>query len=144
MLTVGASGGAPMRCGFLIVAAGGTPSAVAPRDHLKVRQASNHASNRDGLASQLVGGERRPLQIACYPGQFGCDTSAATVDNYDPAKAKALLADAGYPNGFATESFGYRARADVEAIIGNRRAGGISANELYLTYAALHDQQRAH
>ncbi|WP_038821297.1 ABC transporter substrate-binding protein, partial [Pseudomonas syringae] len=91
--------GATMRIGFLILDARGTSSADSPMKHLKVRQAINYAINRDGLASQLVGGESKPLQVACYPGQFGCDTTAATVYNYDPAKAKALLAEAGYPNG---------------------------------------------
>ncbi|EKN44851.1 MULTISPECIES: ABC transporter substrate-binding protein [Pseudomonas] len=134
--------GATMRIGFLILDARGTSTADSPMKHLKVRQAINHAINREGLASQLVGGESKPLQVACYPGQFGCDTTAATVYNYDPAKAKALLAEAGYPNGFETEIFAYRDRDYVEAIIGNLRAVGINAKLRYLKYAALRDQQR--
>ncbi len=61
--------GATMRIGFLILDARGTSSADSPMKHLKVRQAINYAINRDGLASQLVGGESKPLQVACYPGQ---------------------------------------------------------------------------
>ena len=39
----------------------------------------------------------------CFPTQFGCDADAAVKYAYDPAKAKALLAEAGFPNGFETE-----------------------------------------
>lgn len=131
-----------MRIGFLILDARGTSSENSPMKNLKVRQAINHAINREALATQLVGGEAKPLQVACYPRQFGCDTSAATVYNFDPAKARALLAEAGYPNGFETEIFAYRDRDYVEAIIGNLRAVGINAKLRYLKYAALRDQQR--
>ncbi|MBD1553184.1 ABC transporter substrate-binding protein [Pseudomonas typographi] len=134
--------GGTMRIGFLILDARGTSSENSPMKNLKVRQAINYAINREGLASQLVGGESKPLQVACYPAQFGCDPSVATVYNYDPAKAKALLKEAGYPDGFETEIFAYRDRDYVEAIIGNLRAVGIKANLRYLKYAALRDQQR--
>ncbi|WDY56922.1 ABC transporter substrate-binding protein [Pseudomonas sp. PSKL.D1] len=135
--------GETMRIGFLILDARGTSSENSPMKNLKVRQAINHAINRDALASQLVGGQSKPLQVACYPQQFGCDTTAANVYTYDPAKAKALLAQAGYPNGFETEIYAYRDRDYVEAVIGNLRAVGINAKLRYLKYAALRDQQRS-
>jgi peptide/nickel transport system substrate-binding protein len=134
--------GATMRIGFLILDARGTSSDNSPMKDLKVRQAINYAINREALASQLVGGESKPLQVACYPAQFGCDTSVATQYNYDPAKAKALLKEAGYPQGFETEIYAYRDRDYAEAIIGNLRAVGINAKLRYLKYAALRDQQR--
>jgi peptide/nickel transport system substrate-binding protein len=43
----------------------------------------------------------------CYPSQFGCDGEATVKYDYDPAKAKALLAEAGYPDGFDTELVTY-------------------------------------
>jgi peptide/nickel transport system substrate-binding protein len=43
----------------------------------------------------------------CYPSQFGCEAEAAVPYEYDPAKAKALLAEAGFPNGFETELVTY-------------------------------------
>ena len=43
----------------------------------------------------------------CFPTQFGCDGEAAVTYDYDPAKAKELLAEAGYPNGFDIELVSY-------------------------------------
>ena len=139
-LTVKSSG--TMRIGFLILDARGTSSQDSPLANLKVRQALNYAINREGLSSQLVGGESKPLYAACYRGQFGCDETVATKYSYDPEKARALLKEAGYPDGFETELFAYRDRDYAEAILGNLRAVGIKANLRYLKYAALRDQQR--
>ncbi len=47
------------------------------------------------------------LDAPCYPTQFGCDQAVAVKYEYDPAKAKALLTEAGYPDGFDTEMVGY-------------------------------------
>ena len=46
----------------------------------------------------------------CFPGQFGCTDEGAPRYDYDPAKAKALLAEAGYPNGFDIDLYAYRER----------------------------------
>ncbi|QDD88251.1 ABC transporter substrate-binding protein [Pseudomonas oryzihabitans] len=135
--------GASMRIGFLSMDAQGTSSPDSPFAKLQVRQAVNYAINRQAIASQLMGGGSQPLQVACYPGQFGCDAKAVTGYPYDPAKAKALLKAAGYPNGFSTELFAYRDRDVAEAIIGELRAVGIDAKLRYLKFAALRDQQRA-
>lgn len=92
-----------MRIGFLSLDAAGRTGKDNPLTKLKVRQAIFHAINRQEFADKLVqGGSRVPL-APCFPTQVGCDTGAAVQYPYDPAKAKALLAEAGYPNGFETE-----------------------------------------
>jgi len=61
------------------------------------------AVDRQAIADKLVGGGARVPDVPCYPTQFGCDSTVATRYSYDPSKAKALLAEAGFPNGFDTE-----------------------------------------
>ncbi len=96
-----------MRVGFLGMDAAGRSGADNPLTKLKVRQAIFHAIDREQIAKQLVqGGSRVPL-APCYPTQFGCDADAAVKYGYDPAKAKQLLAEAGFPNGFDTELVTY-------------------------------------
>ncbi|WP_188667934.1 ABC transporter substrate-binding protein [Tersicoccus solisilvae] len=67
----------------------------------KVRQAMNYAIDRKGLLdAMLLGRGTVTSQV------FGASTAAYDKDldgyyTYDPAKAKKLLAEAGYPNGFS-------------------------------------------
>ena len=92
-----------MRIGYLSIDAAGRSGAGNPLTKLKVRQAIWHAVNRQEIADRLVQGGSRVPPAPCFPSQFGCDAAAAVKYDYDPAKAKALLAEAGYPDGFETE-----------------------------------------
>jgi peptide/nickel transport system substrate-binding protein len=92
-----------MRIGYLSIDAAGRSGADNPLTKLKVRQAIWHAVNRKEFADKLVQGGSRVPPAPCFPSQFGCDANAAMPYDYDPAKAKALLAEAGYPNGFDVE-----------------------------------------
>ena len=77
----------------------------------EVRQAMNLAINRQAIADNLLGGKVQPHRImgyhqqldgAIWPGIWNPDWDKRFEDlyGYDPAKAKALLAQAGYPQGF--------------------------------------------
>jgi len=96
-----------MRVGFLAIDAAGRSGAGNPLTNLKVRQAIWHAIDRQTIADKLVTGGSRVPPAPCYPTQFGCDGDVAVKYDYDPAKAKALLAEAGFPNGFETELITY-------------------------------------
>ena len=64
----------------------------------KVRQAISLAVNRDAIVERIMGGYAQAAGELLPPPMFG--TNGRAVDAYDAEKAKALLAEAGYPNGF--------------------------------------------
>jgi peptide/nickel transport system substrate-binding protein len=88
-----------------------------PTANPKVRMAINYAIDKEGINKTLLRGKLRPL-----PGQLitegvmGSNPDVKMVP-YDPAKAKALLAEAGFPNGFDTQINGpigkYTADRDI-------------------------------
>jgi peptide/nickel transport system substrate-binding protein len=92
-----------MRVYFMTLDGAGRTGADNPMTKLKVRQAISMAIDRETLAKQLIQGDSHVIDTPCFPTQFGCDVSAAVKYPYDPAKAKQLLTEAGYPNGFDTE-----------------------------------------
>lgn len=108
-----------------------------PLTKLKVRQAISYAIDRQTFAKQLIGGDTRVIDAFCYPTQFGCDTSEATKYPYDPAKAKQLLAEAGYPHGFDTEIVSYELSSWEGAIQNYLKAVGINAKITHLQVAAV-------
>ncbi|MDJ0345862.1 ABC transporter substrate-binding protein [Streptomyces sp. H10-C2] len=72
-----------------------------PLKDLRVRQALNYAVDRDAITKAIVQGHGHSTDQISLPG---LDGFAADYDNhypYDPAKAKQLLTEAGYPNGFS-------------------------------------------
>jgi len=127
-----------MRIGFLQMDAAGR-CGDSPFSKRAVRQAINYAIDREAIARNLVGGQSRVINSACYPSQFGC-TQEVTTYRYNPAKAKKLLAEAGYPQGFSVDFYGYRNRPYAEAIVGYLKAVGIKAKLKYLKYSALREK----
>ncbi|MGR9160727.1 ABC transporter substrate-binding protein [Rhizobium leguminosarum] len=73
---------------------------VKPFDNVKVRQALNLAINKDRI-TRILNGRATPANQPLPPLMPGYD-KAFTGYAYDVAKAKALLAEAGYPDGFET------------------------------------------
>jgi len=98
-----------------------------PMTDLRVRRAISHAIDRPGIVRNLVGEGSSVLHTPCHPEQFGCTQDGITRYDHDPARARALLAEAGYPNGFEISIQAYRDRPWVEAVIGQLRAVGIRA-----------------
>jgi peptide/nickel transport system substrate-binding protein len=116
-----------MRVGFLRLDTAGSTPANKPLTDVKVRKAIFHAIDREQIAKQLVQGGSRVPPAPCFPSQFGCDADAAVKYAYDPAKAKQLLAEAGYPNGFETELVTYVLPQWVASVQGYLNAVGIKA-----------------
>ena len=127
-----------MRIGYLSIDAAGRSGAGNPLTKLKVRQAIWYAINRKEFADKLVGGGSRVPPAPCFPSQFGCDADAAVKYDYDPKKAKELLAEAGFPNGFEIEMVSYVQPTSWGAAIQNYLAAvGIKAriNQLQVSPA---------
>jgi peptide/nickel transport system substrate-binding protein len=96
-------------------------SPQSPWYKLPVRQAIAHAIDADAIVKGLFHGipERYPMLA---PGEEGYDPNL-TFPTYDPALAKKLLADAGYPNGFkmplyynGTMFYGFRQAAEAVSL----------------------------
>ena len=128
-----------MRVGFLQFDTLGRAAANSPLKDARVRQAISYAIDRKAMVDNLVRGGSRVMNAACFIDQFGCTDEGVPRYAYDPAKAKALLKEAGYPDGFEIDLGAYRERDYAEAVIGYLRAVGIKARLNYLRYAALRD-----
>jgi peptide/nickel transport system substrate-binding protein len=77
----------------------GNKLAKNPFLDLRVRQALSFAINREALASRVMEGTATPTGQWLPPGTYSYDP-AIKVPPYDPARAKALLAEASFPHGF--------------------------------------------
>jgi peptide/nickel transport system substrate-binding protein/oligopeptide transport system substrate-binding protein len=73
---------------------------VAPFDNVKVRQAVNMAVNKERI-TRILNGRATPANQPLPPAMPGYDKSF-TGHAYDVEKAKALLAEAGFADGFET------------------------------------------
>jgi peptide/nickel transport system substrate-binding protein len=129
--------GETMRVGFLELNPNANGPENAPFKDVRVRQAINYAIDRQAMVDNLVRGGSKPVYSACFRTQTACDASQVTQYSYDPAKAKKLLAEAGYANGFDTDLWTYRERDYGEAIIGYLRNIGIRAKLHYVQYPVM-------
>lgn len=77
-----------------------------PFSDVRVRRALNYAIDKDSIVKNLFAGTAEPLNGAVAPGV--ADYFAVPGFAYDPIKARQLLAEAGYANGFSTTLVGTR------------------------------------
>ena len=115
--------------------------AMKPFDDLKVRQALNYAVNVDEIIQFVLGGAATRLASATKPGMLGHDPVLKPYP-YDPAKAKQLLAEAGFPNGFeatldAPNGRYLNDKAVAEAIVGQLNKVGLNITLNMPEYPAL-------
>jgi peptide/nickel transport system substrate-binding protein len=72
----------------------------SPLQDIRVRQALNYAVNREAISQGLLGGHVKMATQTTPSFAFGWDPEL-DLWPYDPDKAKALLSEAGYPDGFS-------------------------------------------
>lgn len=98
----------------------------APFDDLKVRQAFSHVVNRDAIKQQILGPLGNPAYSFLAPGFPASNMDElASIQDFDPERAKELLAEAGYPDGegFPNQELWLRAPTAVDSAI----AGAIAS-----------------
>ncbi len=103
-----------------------------PFDDLRVRQAVNHAVDVEALVEVVLGGHAFVNPSVCTETLFGWSKVAPYA--YDPAKAKALLAEAGYPNGLEVTMLGPVGRYTQDKEIQEAIAGMLSAVGIRVTH----------
>lgn len=97
----------------------------------RVRQAINYAVDKEVLVDVLLMGYGRPLGQMVGPDAFGFNPEVQPYP-YDPERARELLAEAGYPDGFTVKFYGTdgrypRDREITLAIAGQLADVGITA-----------------
>jgi peptide/nickel transport system substrate-binding protein len=107
----------------------------------RVRRAVAHAVNREAITKNLVGPASVVAVSPCHPDQFACSGDVPKYA-YDPVRAKALLKDAGYPDGFEFDMWAYRDREYTEAVIGDLAKVGIRPKLTYVQFTAFLEATR--
>ena len=79
-----------------------TPGKPNPLLDVRVRQALWHAIDTNTIQKRLMRGKSRTAGMLVAPAVTGYDETIDVPLPYDVDKAKALLAEAGYPDGFKT------------------------------------------
>lgn len=85
-------------------AVGGGKLASNPLRDPRVREAIDSAIDRETMVGIVLEGLGKPANQMMPPGFFGSNAGIPTPA-YDPAKARALLAEAGYPDGFEIDLY---------------------------------------
>ncbi|MDO4288687.1 MAG: ABC transporter substrate-binding protein [Eubacterium sp.] len=112
----------------------------------KVREALSYAVDREAICNDLLHGAATPAKTFIPESLIGYDDSVPAYE-YNPEKAKQLLAEAGYPDGITiklTQSSKYQTLCQVgTAIQDQARAAGITLEINQVDGAAYTDMNKA-
>jgi peptide/nickel transport system substrate-binding protein len=116
---------------YLTLDAAGRAEPNNPLTNVKVRRAIAHAVDVDAIVKHVLQGRAIRTSTGVNPLHFGFDAKIEGL-SYDPVKAKQLLSEAGYPNGFKTVLHSYsgsivNVRQVTEAVMGYLEAVGLKA-----------------
>ena len=119
-----------------------------PLNDVRVRQAIRYAINSDQIAAAFAGLAVPMVGVIApqFAGAVKKDNLPPELQyNYDPKKAKALLAEAGHPNGVTIPCFTSQ-REDYAAIMlmlqEQLRAAGINLDLKIIDHATMHAENR--
>ncbi len=103
-----------------------------PFADVRVRRALYHAVDIDGVIKAVMGGSGAPATQFVTSPIYGYNPAVKRLA-YDPARAKALLAEAGYPNGFTARLDCPNDRYVNDAALCEAAAGQLSKVGLRIT-----------
>ncbi len=112
-----------------------------PFNDLRVRQAISLAVDREGMGDTIRGGGTIPSNVAPAQADFALpEEERNELLQYDPERAKELLAEAGYADGLdatliATDRYGALYTAQTEWLVEDLEAIGINVTLELLDYA---------
>ncbi|HEX8966754.1 MAG TPA: ABC transporter substrate-binding protein, partial [Chloroflexota bacterium] len=111
-------------------------SATDPLADRRVRQALNMAVDVNAITANLYNGLGHRQSSPIMEGSLGYDPSVAAYD-YNPAYARQLLADAGYPTGFSAtmDLSSSDSPAEALAVIGQLQQVGVNVQPRTLELA---------
>lgn len=89
-------------------------SSRGPLQDVRVRKALNYAIDRDAFVKATMGGAGETAYMNLPQAHWAYAPEVAELYSYDPEKARALLADAGYPDGLDLQMRGYNDQASVQ------------------------------
>eukprot|EP01037_Dinobryon_pediforme_P001465 gene1465-1486_t len=78
---------------------------IPPWDNKKLRQAVNYAIDKDSIIENILGTLADRLDGPIGAGQYGYDPNLTPKYTYDPERAKALVREAGFPNGVSVDLY---------------------------------------
>jgi peptide/nickel transport system substrate-binding protein len=117
---------------------------VKPLDDIRVRQAIAYAIDRKAIVAFKGAGTSREAVSVVPSGYLGTDQKAPLFP-YDVAKAKALLAEAGYPNGVTIKTIHTTLtgmQTLIEATQAQLKKAGINLDIELVEHATFHAQIR--
>ena len=115
-----------------------------PLADVRVRRAINHAIDTKAILTKLLGGRGRLAAGIIPPALDGSDTTRAPYV-HDPAKAKALLTEAGFPNGITVKLWCSQDATQsrvAQAIQGYLKDAGIKAELVQRESASMREAAR--
>ena len=121
----------------------------SPVTDRRVRQAINYAVDKDVIIENILDGFGKKLEGQVLSEEYWGYQAALEAYPYDPAKAKELLAEAGYPDGFDLRIVSPRGRYMMDAEISQAVAGqlkdvGINVTVDTLEWGVFSEEQYSH
>jgi peptide/nickel transport system substrate-binding protein len=115
---------------------------------VRVRTALNHAVDKQAIAESVFQGTADPLQGQwMVSSEFGFNPDIPEFE-YDPEKAKQLIAEAGFPDGFELQLSYTAGNTPLEKELGEIVASfmeqvGVKVTQRYMEYGAFLEQRTA-